>query len=117
MVAEAFWLPSALLPARGATWAALDADRAQVSLQIAGEAPTLTLQLGPDGGLRRGMLWRWGDGTNRGRFGYVPFGFEVDEERTFDGYTIPAAVRAGWGFETDRYFECYRVTVQRAAFA
>ncbi|MEX0822043.1 MAG: hypothetical protein WD021_07845 [Rhodothermales bacterium] len=32
-----------------------------------------------------------------------PYGFEVEEERTFGGYTIPSRIRGGWWYGTDRF--------------
>ena len=36
-------------------------------------------------------------------WGPIPYGFAVEEERTFEGYTIPTRVRGGWWYGTERY--------------
>jgi hypothetical protein len=33
----------------------------------------------------------------------IPYGFSVDEERFFGGYTIPSVIWGGWWYGTDDY--------------
>jgi hypothetical protein len=46
----------------------------------------------------------------------ILFGGRYQAEATFDGYTIPSQMGAGWWLRTDRYFEFFRVTIEKATF-
>lgn len=113
---EAVWLPSCLLPQTGAEWEAVDENSANVTLQIGGESATLTITVGSDGKLLRAMISRWGVLPEGGPPAYIPFQLEVEEEREFEGYRIPAAVRTGWWIRPDYYFEFFKATVLEARF-
>lgn len=102
---EAVWIPCALLPDRGATWAALTDDSAQVTLQVGSEAVTLTLFIAPDGRLMRVTFPRWkGDGASSA---YATFAMDVDGELHSGGYTIPGRGRAGWRPDQPDAFEFF----------
>lgn len=115
-VAEAFWLPSALLPQRGVKWEAVDDESAKAVVNVDGEIVNITFQIAPNGQLLQILLSRWGDKTADGSYGYAPFGGEVTAERRFGGFTIPAELGAGWWFGTDQYFEFFRAKIEEAAF-
>jgi hypothetical protein len=53
-----------------------------------------------------------------GSFSVNPFGGFVDEEATWDGYTIPSRLRLGWNFGSDAFDEgeFFRATVTHAQF-
>jgi len=116
MACETIWLPSSLLPQRGVKWEALDDESARATMKIGEETITLTLFVEPDGRLREVRILRWGDQTEDGGFGYVPFGCRIQEERDFGGYTIPSKVSVGWQIGTDRYFEFFRAQIENADF-
>lgn len=114
---ELTWLPTALLPQRGARWEPLDGERARVTLSLDGEAMTLELRIGQDGRLLEASADRWGSvGNTPGHFSYISFGMAVDEEKTFGDYTIPTVLRGGWWYRTDRYVESTRAIVKEAHF-
>lgn len=48
-LAEAVWLPTALLPGQGVTWTALDGHRARATLTDAGTTVALEFEFGPGG--------------------------------------------------------------------
>jgi hypothetical protein len=61
---------------------------------------------------------RWGN-PNSPEFRYVACGGFIDEERTFQGYTVPSRVRVGWHFGSPRFQqdgEFFRVTVDSAVY-
>jgi hypothetical protein len=116
MACETIWLPSSLLPQRGVKWEALDDESARATMKISEETITLTLFVESDGRLREVRILRWGDQTEDGGFGYVPFGGRIQEERDFGGYTIPSKVSVGWRIGTDRYFEFFRAQIENADF-
>jgi uncharacterized protein DUF6544 len=116
MVCETIWLPSSLLPQRGVQWEASDDESARATMKIGDETVALNLFIEPDGRLREIRILRWGDQTEDGSFGYVPFGGQIQEERDFGGYTIPSKVAVGWRLGTDRYFEFFRARIETAVF-
>lgn len=116
LVAETVWLPSALLPQRGARWEGLDADRAKVVLQVGAEEASLELTVGPQGNLVRVYTTRWGDRTEDGKFRDIPFGADILAEGSFGGYTIPTELVVGWWIGTDRFDEFFRPSVEQAEF-
>ena len=107
---ESLWLPSAFLPQNGARWVALDDERVLAIVECRTEKTTLTLALDMKGGVRNAVIDRYRDGE------LVPFGLEVDEETTINGFTIPSKVRAGWNYGAPTYDEVYRATVVDAQF-
>jgi hypothetical protein len=116
MVCETIWLPSSLLPQRGVKWEASDDESARATMKIGEETITLNLLVEPDGRLREIRILRWGNQTEDGSFGYIPFGGRIQEERAFGGYTIPSKVSVGWRLGTDRYFEFFRAQIENADF-
>jgi hypothetical protein len=113
---EALWVPSCLLPQRGARWEAVDDVSAKVIRVVHGEQFQLTLSFDAEGRLVHAVVPRWGDLREKGRFEFIPLGGQSHEERTFAGYTIPSKLGAGWWFGEDRYFEFFRVTIESARF-
>lgn len=112
---EAAWLPTALLPAAGASWE--DAtDDAHLTARVVtdGHETALDLVVGGDGRLRSVGFDRWGDPDDAGTFAVHRFGMDVAEYGTFGGLTIPVAGLAGWHHGSDRWpgsaFFRYRIT-------
>ena len=113
LIAESFWVPATLLPRHGVTWEAVDDEHIQATFTVDGETSTLELTIDADGRVHEIVLpQRWNADGHK----YVPFGGVADEERTFGGYTIPSAVRIGWGYGTDDYVEGIRLDLETAAF-
>jgi Family of unknown function (DUF6920) len=110
------WLPSSLLPQHGVKWEALDDESARATMKIGEETISLDLFVESDGKLREIKILRWGDHTEDGSFGYIPFGGKIQDERSFGGYTIPSKVGVGWWIGTDRYFEFFRAQIEDAVF-
>ena len=113
---ESIWLPGALLPSSGASWEAVDNKAVSVTLDICGFSETLTLNVGAIGELHQIEMMRWGDQTEDNTFARIPFGAVVEEEADFGGFTIPKRLRAGWWPKSDRYFEFFRVTIEKAEY-
>lgn len=100
--AESIWLPSALLPSRGARWEALDDERCRVSVSIDGVASELTLHVEPSGALREFTMLRHGD-VGVSAWGPLPYGARVLEERLLDGLTVPVRLLGGWGYGSEDF--------------
>ena len=114
-LAESFWLPTAFLPRNGAEWEGIDESRARVVVPESGTIEPLTLEIDESGALRSVETMRVrGEQPDEGP---IPFGGVVADERTWDGYTIPSRVRAGWRLGTDRAEELFRATIEEASFA
>lgn len=114
---ELIWHPSALLPDQGVAWTVLDDGRIRAELSLDGEKAAIDLEIGPDGRLLEAVSRRWASVGTGGVFTDIPFGLVVDEERGFQGYTIPSKVRGGFWYGTDRYVESFHVEIQSARFS
>lgn len=117
LVGEGVWCPTALVHP-DVVWEGVDANRARFTISVDGEAVAVTILVGPDGALREATLLRWGDVEGKPSR-LLPYGFRVEEERTFEGVTIPARITGGWLFGTDRFDPATAATftVRNAAFA
>jgi Family of unknown function (DUF6544) len=116
LICETIWLPSSLLPQRGVKWEASGNESARATMKIGEETITLDLFIESDGRLREIRTMRWGDRTEDGSYGHIPFGGQIQEERAFGGYTIPSKVGVGWWIGTGRYFEFFRAQIEDAVF-
>ena len=117
---ESLWLPSAAHPELGARWSTPEPavpNRAEVRLTVDGEEAVLTLVVASDGRLESAWVLRWGDPTESGTYGMHPFGGVLEGETSFGDYTIPARLRAGWGFGTPTYRETFRFDITAASFS
>ena len=117
---ESMWLPSSLHPELGARWSTPDSaepTRAEVRLTVDGEEAVLTLVVASDGRLESAWVLRWGDPRESGTYGLHPFGGVLEGEASFGDYTIPAKLRAGWGFGTPAYRESFRFAIIGASFS
>ena len=101
LVAEAVWCPTALV-GPDVRWEDVDADRARFTLTVDGDRIPVTIHVDPGGVLGEVTLERWGTvGVPSAR--PIPYGFEVLDSATFGGVTIPARLRGGWWYGTDRF--------------
>lgn len=103
--AEAVWVPTALLPRWGVTWAATDRYHITANYRLHDAEIELSYALDDDARVRSVVFDRWGDPDDTGTWALHPFGFEATGYSTFDGVTVPGAGRAGWFYGTDRWNE------------
>jgi hypothetical protein len=108
--------PGALLRNEVA-WRDEDDDRAGARLEIDGEPYEVHLDLDPSGQLLAASIDRWGD-PGGGEWRLLPFGALFEEERTFDGVTIPSRGRVGWWLGTERWpeGEFFHFEIEDASF-
>jgi hypothetical protein len=114
---EAVWLPSVFCSPE-IRWTALNDTQLQADFAAFGEPAHLTLTLDERGAIQRVAMERWGDPDEEG-YHYDTFGVIAEACGTFDGYTIPTQIRAGWFFGTDRFEsegEFFRCTIDRARY-
>jgi hypothetical protein len=115
MAAESMWLPSVLCRPE-VTWTARDAGRAQAAFTVAGEEVAVELAVDGAGRVESTKLRRWGNPGGE-PFRYEDFGGLAAGEATFDGYTIPTQLRAGWYVGEPRFEsegEFFRCKIDRA---
>jgi hypothetical protein len=105
VAAEAVWVPTALLPRFGVTWAAADSHHLIASWRLDDVELEVHYTLEDDARVRSVALDRWGDPDSTGTFGLHRFGHELTRYSTFDGVRIPSAGRGGWFYGTDRWSE------------
>jgi hypothetical protein len=103
--AEAVWVPTALLPRFGVTWAAADAHHLTASWPLDDLQLKVHYTLDDNARVRSVAVDRWGDPDSPGTFGVHHFGHELTRYSAVDGVTIPSAGRAGWFHGTDRWRE------------
>lgn len=118
MAAESIWIPSRLVES-DVLWKQTGPDSASFEIELFGETTVVELHLAASGKIETISFLRWGKPVGL-PFGEYPFGGYVDEEATFDGFTIPSRLRLGWHFGTDRFEsegEFFRATVDRAVFS
>jgi hypothetical protein len=111
---ESLWLPSVLVR-EDVRWTARDACHATATF---GDSETVDFAIDERGRLESSKMLRWGN-TGDGTFRLAEFGALVEDEGTFDGYTVPTRVRAGWYFGTPRFEadgEFFRGTIDQATF-
>lgn len=114
---EVVWLPSAFI-LNSVPWTETGGSYTKAGLRLMGEKIDLLMNLTPDGGLESVQYKRWGN-PGGGAFHYADFGGFVEEEGTFEGYTIPTRMRLGWHFGTERYEsegEFFRVVIDAVKF-
>jgi hypothetical protein len=114
--AETIWLPSVFCGDE-VSWNGDDPLVAHARFDVDGSAEDLALTLS-QGSLQSVALPRWGN-PDGGAFREIDFGAVVEQEATFDGYTIPARMRAGWYFGTDRFDtdgKFFHATIDDAVF-
>ena len=100
---EAIWLPAALLPRYGVTWAATGDDELTARYQLDDTPVECRYRLDACGLIRSFWFDRWGDPDGTGTWGWHRFGGEISAHRTFGSLTIPSAGRLGWHFGTPRW--------------
>lgn len=102
LAAECLWMPSALARIPEERWTPRGSDRVAVELRIDGEPLVVELRVGVRGALRELEIRRHGN-VGVPSWQGIPYGVRVEQERTFEGITIPTRVRGGWWYGTERY--------------
>lgn len=114
---ESIWLPSALSNS-DVIWTATDQSHLHAQFTMQGETAGLSLALADTGRVSTVSMPRWGN-PEGAAFHYVNFGGIMEDENTFNGFTIPTRVRVGWYFGTDRFDsdgEFFRAVIDDASY-
>lgn len=112
---DAIFVPSALLTA---DWdAGGGPDTAVAGWTLGGESEAVEITIVGDGRVTSVCMQRWGNPVGR-PYGRYPCGGIVDAEATFDGYTIPSVIRAGWFVRSAEWEkgEFFRARITGATF-
>jgi hypothetical protein len=117
MVAEAaFWVPASLLPQAGVTWEALDADTARATVVHGRMRQQLDIRVDGQGQPLWISMPQWSNANPEGVFREQPFGGELSDFRSVEGFKVPFQVDGGNFFGTSDYFPFYRARVGSLKF-
>ena len=117
LAGESIFLPSSLLPQNGAAWEPVDENTALARLEIGVEQVELTLTVDAKGRPVRLSFMRWNSDVANGPVGPMRFDVtELSEERTFDGYTIPTRLLAGWRLSSREAFPFFFARIDNARY-
>jgi hypothetical protein len=111
-----FWTPAAFLPSDTVTWQAVDDDTASVTVRTGDFEQTARLTVGEDGRPLRLVFSRWSNENPEKRYRLQPFGGELSEFETFNGFRLPTRVIGGNHFGTDLYHPFFKAKVTRMTF-
>lgn len=106
-----FWTPAALLPRDGIVWEPLGNNSARMVLTAYGMEQPVEVHVDDRGAPTRIVFPRWSDANPQKQFQIQPFGGDLSEYRTFEGFTVPTVVHAGNFYGTADYFPFYQVRV------
>ena len=116
-VSEAvFWTPAALLPGPGVEWAAIDADRARVTLRHDGLAQSVEITVDDSGQMTQVVFPRWSNANPARVYRQQPFGGTLSDYAEVSGFRLPMRVEAGNFFGTDAYFPFFIAEITQATF-
>jgi hypothetical protein len=93
-LAEAAWVPPALLPQSGVQWTAADSSSAQALLTDRDTTVTLTAEIDTDGAIRAVYAQRY-RAINRGAV-LTPWRGLFSNYKSFDGMMVPTAAEVSW---------------------
>lgn len=122
MVGEGlFWTPAVFLPAAEAGWdsvfwEAVDADTARVTVRHEGLEQTADVTVDAEGRPLRVVFQRWSNENPERIYKPQPFGGDLSEFRSFDGFTLPTRVTGGNHFGTDHYHPFFKAKVTEIVF-
>ncbi len=106
-----FWTPAALLPGEGVNWEPLGPDSAQVTLTAFSMEQPVELHVDARGAPTYVVFPRWSDANPQKVFQIQPFGGDLSEFQSFEGFTVPTVVHAGNFYGTPDYFPFFQVRV------
>jgi hypothetical protein len=116
LVSETIWAPAAALPPE-VTWEPVGQNEARLVTTFAAHAYAVTITVAPTGALTRITIPRW---ASLGKAPYREHLFVAEclDEGTFDGYTVPTRVTAGYDDGTGQWPESafIRQTIDDATY-
>ncbi len=115
-VSELCWVPAATLDG-ALTWTAIDDATARVTLPIGGRDCDAQFTVAPSGALLAVATRRWAS-VDGEPYDWHDFGAEIHASTTFDGFTVPSRITAGYGFRGPDWPGCafIEITVDEARY-
>ncbi len=119
---EAVMVPATLIPGspyapEGLRWEGVDQNRARFYFPVDSEVVEAVLQVDPEGRPLRVEALRWAEDAEEGRTaGYDLFAVEMAGDFSAGGYTLPAAMEAGWRLGAEDEFRFFLAELDRALF-
>lgn len=111
-----FWTPAALLPRDCIVWEPLGNNSARMVLTAYGMEQPVEVHVDDRGAPTRIVFPRWSDANPQKQFQIQPFGGDLSDYRTFEGFTVPTVVHAGNFYGTADYFPFYQVRVTSVTY-
>jgi hypothetical protein len=100
-LAEAVWIPTALLPGEGLAWVPLDDSTARATLADRGNAVSVDFHFDPDGRVVRVSGMRYRDVDGQGVL--TPWEGQFGDYRAVEGMMVPARGSVSWLLPEGRY--------------
>lgn len=97
-LAEAIWLPTALLPSAGVRWTAIDATHARATVTDSGIEASVIFEFNPDGHLLACHLPQRYRDTVNGQPRRAPWEARIISFEAHDGMQVPASGVAQWHY-------------------
>lgn len=114
---ESIFHPASLVPGQGVSWEAVDDSTARAWIKIDDDPHAVDLTVDDSGRLVQARMLRWGDHNLEKKYEMDSFGtFSIDDERTFDGFTIPSCFSVGWRPGANDPFEFLFAEIDDAEF-
>jgi hypothetical protein len=104
-LAEAPWFPTALLPAAGVEWTAIDDSTARASLRHGGASASVDMHFGDGGEIVRVTADRYRDVD--GVPALTPWEGRFEDYRSLEGMRVPLRAEVGWILD-DGWFPYWR---------
>ncbi len=115
LLIESIWLPGALIPEGGVRWQPGDHQSATAVVPATAGNVALNFVVADDGALIEVSMMRHGD-AGLGHEQKVPFTFRVEDEASWDGYTVPSEVVGIWDHGTRAAFPFLQFRVENARY-
>jgi hypothetical protein len=110
-LAEAVWYPTALLPAAGVEWEAVDETSARATMTDGDVTASAVFHFGEDGRVERVTAKRYRQETDD----FAPWVGSFDAYKRHDGVEVPTAAEVAWRTpDGDRPY--WRATVDPGAY-
>jgi hypothetical protein len=104
-LAEAAWMPTALLPAAGVQWTAIDDSTARATLRHNGASARVDMHFGAGGEIVRVTADRYRDVD--GVAALTPWEGRFEDYRSLEGMKVPLRAEVGWILD-DGWFPYWR---------
>jgi hypothetical protein len=112
---ETLWIPTHFL--NNISWR-VNNNIVKANYNALNEDIELNFKIDNDGRMKEVFMNRWGNIESK-KYRKIPFGAYIEDEKCFDGLTIPSKLRAGWFFGTSDFEdkgEFFRVEITRAEY-